>query len=205
MRVPPGPAGQTQAACQGTPGLCCLSGALALGVLRADLHRGNENNYQISKEHNQECWVAAQENYIGCIEMDLFNGRKETTGASLWTLLLLTRKRMYGFLDQWGWEALWESWKWLRYSPQPIPCNTLTARESHSGFFECIQLHARTEGLKESLVLSSQVSNASKQAAEQTGEEEKAKAEGGGEKKGSHMDESLLGLWRLLSLKEIQP
>lgn len=37
--------------------------------------------------------------------MDLFNGRKETAGASLRTLLLLTRKRMYGFLGQWGWEA----------------------------------------------------------------------------------------------------
>lgn len=76
--------------------------------------------------------------------------------------------------------------------------------ESHLGFFECIQLHARTESLKESLVLSCEVSNASKQAAEQTGEQEKAKAGAGGEER-SHMYESLLGLWRLLSLKEIQP
>lgn len=70
-----------------------------------------------------------------------------------------------------------------------------TARESRLGFFECIQLRARTESLKESLVLSSQVSNASKQAAEQTGEQEKAKAEAGGVgKERRHMDESLLGL-----------
>jgi len=53
-----------QAGCQGTPGLCCLSGALALGVLRADLHRSNKNNHQISKEHHQESWLAAEENQI---------------------------------------------------------------------------------------------------------------------------------------------
>lgn len=58
-----------------------------------------------------------------------------------------------------------------------------TATESHSAFFENIQLRARRAGLKESLVLSSQVSSASKQAAEPTGEQENVKAEGGGGKK----------------------
>lgn len=50
------------------------------------------------------------------------------------------------------------------------------------------------QSLKESLVLSSEDSKASKQAAEQRGEQEKAKAEGGGGEVRSHMDESLLGL-----------
>lgn len=85
---------------------------------------------------------------------------------------------MYGFLGQWGWEALGESWK---HSPQPSPSNTQP--ETHLGFFEYIQLHARTESLKESLVLSSQVSNACKQAAELTGEQEKAQAERGKRKR----------------------
>lgn len=57
-----------------------------------------------------------------------------------------------------------------------------THSQSHLGVFEGIQLHARTESLKESLVLNSQDSKASKQAAEQRGEQEKAKAEGGGGK-----------------------
>lgn len=108
-----------QAACQGTPGLCCLSGALALGVLRADLHRGIKNNYQISKEHNPESWLAAKENDFWCIEMNLFNDRKDTIGASLWSLLSLTRTRMSGCLGQWVWEVLWGSWKWHRYSFSP--------------------------------------------------------------------------------------
>lgn len=125
MRVPPGPAGQTQAACQGTPGLCCLSGALALGVLRAALHRGNKNNHQISKEHNQESWLAAKENYIRCIEMDLFNGRKETTGQVFELFSYFPGKGcMVSLASRDG--KNWESWKWLRYSPQLISCNTLT-------------------------------------------------------------------------------
>lgn len=58
-----------------------------------------------------------------------------------------------------------------------------THSQSHLGVFECTQLHARTESLKESLVLSSQGSKTSKKATEQRGEQEKAKAEGGGGKR----------------------
>lgn len=54
-------------------------------------------------------------------------GRKPQGQA--FELFCSTRKRMYGFLGQWGGEALGESWKWLRYSPQPTPSNTQP--ESH--------------------------------------------------------------------------
>lgn len=107
--------------------------------------------------------------------MDLFNGRKESTGQVFELFSYFPGKGFVVSLarrDGKNYERV-ESGLGTAFSPSHATHSEPVTLGSLNAFSYML-------GQKESLVLSSQGSKASKSAAEHRGEQEKAKAEGGG-------------------------